>query len=283
MGSALLVRIVRRQGGHPRAFEGPARRGEWGGGYPQALQCALPDLEIAIFAPPRGTSPFVRKVAPMSEDWRWQGLAALLAGALCAWALRVASVARRGRSTQPAGPPPVRTLVVLGSGGHTAEMLALLRRLDRARFAPLLYVLATTDHTSAQRLEAFERDHAPPGARAPTLFRLPRSREVGQSYLTSVATTLHATAHAVALVFRTMPSLVVCNGPGTCIPVCFAALMLRLLGIRYVAIVYVESIARVESLSLSGKILRHVADHFIVQWPQLARRYPGARFLGRLC
>ena len=37
-------------------------------------------------------------------------------------------------------------------------------------------------------------------------------------------------------------------------------------------------------LSLSGKILIRFADQFLVQWPQLADKYPGkARYIGRVC
>jgi len=39
----------------------------------------------------------------------------------------------------------------------------------------------------------------------------------------------------------------------------------------------------VETLSLSGKIMLRLADHFLVQWPGLAKRYPRAHFIGRLC
>lgn len=42
---------------------------------------------------------------------------------------------------------------------------------------------------------------------------------------------------------------------------------LQLLGQRSPQIIYVESFARVNSLSLSGKILKNVVDEFIVQWP----------------
>ena len=41
-----------------------------------------------------------------------------------------------------------------------------------------------------------------------------------------------------------------------------------MLGLRYTKIIYVESFARVKSLSLSAKILRRVVDLFIVQWPE---------------
>ena len=79
--------------------------------------------------------------------------------------------------------------------------------------------------------------------------------------------------------FRELPSVVLCNGPGTCIPIIAAALLVRCLGIKYITLVYVESIARVETLSLSGKIARRCVDHFLVQWPQLAAKYPGTRFV----
>ena len=199
------------------------------------------------------------------------------------WVLRVLFLILPRRA-QPAGAPPVRTMAVLGSGGHTAEMIALLKTLDAATYAPRDYVIATTDHTSAQRIETFEHARSSSTAAPPSyrLFRLPRSREVGQSYASSVLTTLRASVYAVGVVFRARPSLLLTNGPGTCIPVCAAAIALRLLGIKYVSIVYVESICRVQSLSLSGRILLHVADHFLVQWPQLVSKYPRARFIGRL-
>ena len=175
-------------------------------------------------------------------------------------------------------------------------MIQLLQRLDRTQYGPMLYVIADTDKTSAQKIETFERNVASPGAAEGATSRLefsssmahrllivPRSREVGQSYVTSALTTLVALFHSVAHVFRTMPSLVLCNGPGTCVPICAAALLVRLLGIKYITLVYVESVCRVETISLSGKIMIRLADHFLVQWPQLAQRYPKARYIGRLC
>ena len=56
---------------------------------------------------------------------------------------------RRGRT-------PLRTMVVLGSGGHTAEMFAILRALDPARYTPRASVLAARDSTSAVKVERFE-------------------------------------------------------------------------------------------------------------------------------
>ena len=41
-----------------------------------------------------------------------------------------------------------------------------------------------------------------------------------------------------------------------------------------------ESVARVKSLSLSGKLLYPIADKFMVQWPDLLAKYPRARYVG---
>ena len=78
------------------------------------------------------------------------------------------------------------------------------------------------------------------------------------------------------------PPQVLVNGPGTCVPVCLAALAYRCVRCRQAW--YVESIARVDTLSLSGRILyeARVADRVFVQWPQLLVRYPRALCVGRL-
>lgn len=83
-------------------------------------------------------------------------------------------------------------------------------------------------------------------------------------------------------VFVSVCSQVLCNGPGTCVPLCVAGLLLGILGIKKVQIVYVESICRVQTLSLTGKILYLLSDYFFVQWPSLRDKYPKAIFLGRI-
>ena len=62
-------------------------------------------------------------------------------------------------------------------------------------------------------------------------------------------------------------------GAGTCLPVCLAALFWRAVGLVDSRIIFVESFCRVQSLSLTGKILYPIADRFVVQWPDLTQRY----------
>eukprot|EP00244_Chara_vulgaris_P003554 TRINITY_DN1658_c0_g1_i2.p1 TRINITY_DN1658_c0_g1~~TRINITY_DN1658_c0_g1_i2.p1 ORF type:complete len:220 (+),score=17.77 TRINITY_DN1658_c0_g1_i2:91-750(+) len=111
-----------------------------------------------------------------------------------------------------------------------------------------------------------------------------RSREVGQSYFTSVGSTLLACVHAAYLVFRVQPDVILCNGPGTCLPVCVAGFLLKVTGLRWVTMIFVESVCRVQKLSLTGILFYkfRLMDQFYVQWESLLQKYPGTIFVGRV-
>jgi len=158
--------------------------------------------------------------------------------------------------------------VVLGSGGHTGEMLRLLDSVKLSVVTPRLYLAADTDDHSIKKARAFERRYDSTDADF-SVRSLPRSREVHQSWLTTVWTTLVAIVVALRLVWATKPRALLVNGPGTCIPVVLAVLLL--LGRDNCPIVFVESVARVKSLSLTGRIIRRLnaANVFFVQWPEL--------------
>lgn len=164
---------------------------------------------------------------------------------------------------------PIRTMVVLGSGGHTTELLALCKRLDRDRYE-LVYVKASTDTTSASRVQQQNSDCNT----TVTIYDIPRSREVGQSYASSVGSTLYATVYAFRLVFAVRPDLVLCNGPGTCLPIAVAAFIGRIFCVMGGRIIFCESFCRVQTLSLTGKLLYAWVDIFIVHWPDLHRKFP---------
>ncbi|XP_054835258.1 UDP-N-acetylglucosamine transferase subunit ALG14 homolog [Eublepharis macularius] len=186
---------------------------------------------------------------------------------------------KRARAPQNAS---VSLLVVAGSGGHTTEILRLLGSLSQS-YSPRHYVLADSDKMSEDKIRSFEQKRAELSPSSSfTLNRIPRSREVRQSWSSSVLTTIRSIFYSLPLTFRLKPDLVLCNGPGTCVPICISALLLRLLGLKRVTIVYVESICRVENLSLSGKILYYFSNHFFVQWPTLKEKYPKSHYLGRI-
>uniref|UniRef100_A0A3P8SS26 UDP-N-acetylglucosamine transferase subunit ALG14 n=1 Tax=Amphiprion percula TaxID=161767 RepID=A0A3P8SS26_AMPPE len=211
-------------------------------------------------------------------------LGAVFAGLLLClvFIIRLYVVVKTGRRSKPGAKGPVAVLVVAGSGGHTTEILRLMESLSSS-YTPRHYVIADTDRMSQEKVCTFESSKQQSDSKTQfTIRRIPRSREVRQSLSSSVVSTLNALQYSLPLVFRLRPDMVLCNGPGTCVPLCVAALLLGILGMKKVVIVYVESICRVQTLSLTGKILYPISDYFFVQWSSLRDKYPKSIFLGRI-
>lgn len=178
---------------------------------------------------------------------------------------------------------PVSVMIVVGSGGHTTEILRLMSGVE-GKYYPRHFVVARCDRISEKKIHTFEhrRVYGSEAEKNYKVHRIPRSRSVGQSYITSILTTLYASLYCFPLVCKIRPNVILCNGPGTCIPLCFAGLFLKHLLLLDINIVYVESLCRVQTLSLSARLLLPIIDHILVQWPQLKEKYPGVEFIGRL-
>ncbi|XP_041978130.1 UDP-N-acetylglucosamine transferase subunit ALG14 homolog [Aricia agestis] len=182
-----------------------------------------------------------------------------------------------GKSQLKSDEPRLRTLISIGSGGHTTEMLRIVGTLNATKYLPRLYVMADNDVSSEvkiRKLEAQEKHFE--------IHRIPRSRNVNQSYFTSVFSTLRAMLHTFPIIYKFKPQVIIANGPGTCVPICFVAFFLRCLFILDCRVIFIESICRVRTLSLSGKIMQFLADVFIIQWPQLRDVCIRGQYFGRL-
>lgn len=198
---------------------------------------------------------------------------------------------RRLRRPQPPPPPdkfpsplekPASFLVILGSGGHTAEMLTLLQTtLPTFPNAFVTYITTHTDRHSLPRALAFHRAHF-----AQNKFdhvSVPRAREVGQGALSSAISSFKCIRAVWRVVRHVKADVVLTNGPATGAIVGAVAVLNECLGGKKVKLIYIESLARVETMSVSGRLMYHVADRILVQWPELLQRYPRAEFYGRLC
>ena len=76
---------------------------------------------------------------------------------------------------------------------------------------------------------------------------------------------------------RESPDVILSTGSQVAIPFFIAA---RLLGIHTI---FVESVCRTETLSVTGRISYYLADEFYVQWPHLADKLgPKAQYAGAI-
>ncbi|CAE7170550.1 unnamed protein product [Rhizoctonia solani] len=167
--------------------------------------------------------------------------------------------------------------VFLGSGGHTTEALALVSSLDFDKYTPRTYIVSEGDSLSATKAVVLE-ELKKPGNSEYKILTMPRARKVHQSLLSTPFTALYSLIWTLR--FMTLPTIqskerfadaLLINGPGTCVALVLVAYFNRFWWLDSPRIIYVESFARVNSLSLSGKLVRPLADRFLVQWPNLAR------------
>ena len=81
---------------------------------------------------------------------------------------------------------------------------------------------------------------------------------------------------ALKLIWKERPTVMISTGAGVAVPFFYLG---RLMGIKTI---FLETLARIDDLSLSGKLIYPVADHFLVQWADLARRYRKAVYAGKV-
>ncbi|KPJ66649.1 MAG: hypothetical protein AMJ43_07410 [Coxiella sp. DG_40] len=78
------------------------------------------------------------------------------------------------------------------------------------------------------------------------------------------------------IIFRERPDVAISTGAAPGFLLCLAA---KMFGAR---IVWVDSIANIEVLSLSGRLVRSFADLFLTQWLELANHYNNVEYVGTI-
>lgn len=157
-------------------------------------------------------------------------------------------------------------------------MLEVVKRLKFDKYNPRFYVVAESDQHSVDKVMAIEGDGSDY-----KIYMITRSRKVHQSYLSSIFTTLKSFFDCMPLLMHAQPDLILCNGPGTCIPICLTSFLFKVFYINSrCKIAFIESFCRVKSLSLSGWILLYLADIFVVQWPTISKISRKILYFGRL-
>jgi beta-1,4-N-acetylglucosaminyltransferase len=79
---------------------------------------------------------------------------------------------------------------------------------------------------------------------------------------------------AVRILARERPTHVISTGAAVAIPFFWLARIGRSMTI------YLEVFDRIDSATLTGRLVRPVTRHFLVQWPEQLAAYPGAEVVG---
>jgi len=153
--------------------------------------------------------------------------------------------------------------MVLGEGGHTTEMLRIAEGLKPTYHYS--YLVPKHDHISETKIRI-----------AGPIYRANLPRAKSPSLLNTLKYLFLCTFQELVILLKVRPKVVMSAGAGIAVPV---SVFGWLFGVK---IIYIESATRVQTLSLSGKILYPIAHLFFVQWPLLKEKYPKAIYAGRL-
>ncbi len=70
------------------------------------------------------------------------------------------------------------------------------------------------------------------------------------------------------------PKVVITTGAHTAGPMCCIAKLFRK------KVIYIETLANSKTKTATGRLIYHIADLFIVQWPDMLKLYPKAKYGG---
>jgi UDP-N-acetylglucosamine:LPS N-acetylglucosamine transferase len=151
-----------------------------------------------------------------------------------------------------------KVIFVSSSGGHLTELL----RLDKL-FKEYEYLLVTekTDITDKLK-DKYNVDFLKYGSR--------------HYFFKYIYVFTYNIFKSIKIIMKFKPNTIVTTGAHTGGIMCYIA---KLFGAK---IIYIESLAKTKSLSVTGKSVYLFADKFYVQWEELTKKYKKAEYLGRL-
>ena len=152
---------------------------------------------------------------------------------------------------------PLKVCVGASSGGHMTELLGLLSTVETWPVRPSVYV--TSRQIWAKKLKEL----------GPTYV-------VGDCDRNKPLQIVMTAIRSFRMVAKERPDVVITTGS---LPIAIVCLLAKSFGAK---IVWIDSIAQLDDLSMSGKLVRKYADLFITQWPEVAERYENAEYVGEL-
>lgn len=149
-------------------------------------------------------------------------------------------------------PERLRVALAASAGGHLEQLLKL-----RSAWEQHELVFVTTMDLAKDQLD-----------------RLGRTYVVGECNREHPLRVLAVLARCLRITARERFDVVVSTGAAPGLLMCLAA---RLRGAK---IVWVDSVANVAKLSMSGRLVLPLADLILTQWPEVARMYRKVEYCG---
>lgn len=151
----------------------------------------------------------------------------------------------------------MKIALVSSTGGHLNELKRLIPAVDGYKF----FIITEQSEMSHDLKGKWE------------IYYLNQQERKNIYFLKNI---LFNSIKSLYILLKENPKVIITTGAGVAFPICFLG---KLCGKK---IVYVESFAKINSPSLTGKLVYHFADEFYIQWESLKRFYPKAKYKGGL-
>lgn len=146
----------------------------------------------------------------------------------------------------------LKVCLVASAGGHLSQLLKLE---DSWNGHDAFYV--TTSDIVRERLQKSGKVYV-----------------VGECNRQHLLKVVLVSIRGLKIILKERPNIVISTGAAVGCIMCFLG---EIIGAK---IIWVDSITNVTRLSLSGRLVRYVADLFLVQWPQFAEQYESVEYVG---
>jgi len=153
-----------------------------------------------------------------------------------------------------------RVLLICSTGGHLTQMLKLNKSLGQ--FERILVTELSESSLSIDESQFYKLLYLPHGGREEGF------RYVFKFLFNCIVSFIRYT--------RYRPKVVISTGAHTAVPLLLIA---KLFGSR---IIFIETFAKINSPSLTGRLAYKLSDSFYVQWPELRKFYPKSKYKGKI-
>lgn len=148
-----------------------------------------------------------------------------------------------------------KVCMVSSTGGHFMELIQLIPALNDINF----YIVTEKNPSTVQIVEQYPHHYLIQQQRRGWMFPF----KFAYNIMTSIIYLL-----------KEKPSTIITTGAGASYPTCKWA---KILGKK---VIYIESFAKLNNESVTGRMIYPFADKFFVQWPEMLSVYPKAEYHG---
>lgn len=148
-----------------------------------------------------------------------------------------------------------KVCLVSSTGGHFMELMQLLPALEGNDF----YIVTERNLSTAPIVEKYPHYYLVQQQRRGWMFPLKFAYNIMMSAI---------------YLLKEKPSIVITTGAGASYPTCKLA---KMFGGK---VIYIESFAKLNNESITGRMIYPFADKFFVQWPEMLLVYPRAEYHG---